>query len=149
MKKKIILGIAALLVLIQLIRIDKTNPPIDKTKDFITLTNPSEEVKAILATSCNDCHSHETTYPWYTDIAPVSWWVKDHINDGRRHLNFSVWGSYTEKKQQHKLQECVDEVKEGGMPLESYTLIHSHAALSPEQQQKLSTWFASLIKPKK
>lgn len=148
MTKKIILGLVILLVLIQFIRIDKTNPPVDKAKDFITLTQPSDEVKGILINSCYDCHSNESTYPWYTNVAPVSWWVKNHINEGREHLNFSEWGNYTEKRQQHKLDECIEEVHEGEMPLSTYTLIHKTAALSPAQQETLNTWITTLIKKK-
>jgi hypothetical protein len=148
MTKKIILGLVVLLVLIQFIRIDKTNPPVDKSIDFITLTQPSAEVKGILLTSCYDCHSNETTYPWYTNIAPVSWWLKHHINEGREHLNFSQWGSYTEKRQQHKLEECIEEVHEGEMPLSNYTLMHKEATLSPAQQEQLNAWIATLIKKK-
>lgn len=149
MIKKIIIGIVLLLVVIQLIRIDKTNPSTDKSKDFITLTHPSEEIRAILVTSCYDCHSHETTYPWYSNVAPSSWFMKDHVNDGRKHLNFSTWADYARKKQLHKLEECIDEVKEGEMPLTSYTWTHEHAALNPEQTEKLTSWLATLMKEKK
>ncbi len=148
MLKKIILGLIVFLVLIQFIRIDKTNPPVDKKKDFITLTNPSPEVKAILITSCYDCHSNESTYPWYSNVAPVSWWLKNHINEGREHLNFSEWGSYTEKRQQHKLDECIEEVEEGEMPLSSYTVTHKNAALSPAQKEKFNSWITTLIRKK-
>ena len=149
MTKKIIIGIALLLIAIQFIRIDKVNPVTDKSKDFTVLTNPSDEVRAILVTSCYDCHSHETIYPWYSNVAPLSWWLKDHVNEGRKHLNFSVWGDYTEKKQKHKLEECLDEIKEGEMPLQTYTLIHKHAALNAEQKERLTSWIATLIKKKK
>ncbi|HSZ72165.1 MAG TPA: heme-binding domain-containing protein [Cytophagaceae bacterium] len=149
MTKKIIIGIILLLVAIQVIRIDKTNPPVDKSKDFITLTHPSEEIRAMLVTSCYDCHSHETTYPWYSNVAPASWFLKNHINDGRKHLNFSTWSDYSEKKQQHKLEECIDEVKEGEMPLTPYTWTHQHAALTPNQQEKLAAWFRTWVKEKK
>ncbi|MBC7486767.1 MAG: heme-binding domain-containing protein [Cytophagaceae bacterium] len=149
MLKKIIFGLIILLVLIQFIRIDKTNPPVDKSKDFITLTQPSDEIKGILVTSCYDCHSNETNYPWYTNVAPLSWWLKNHINEGREHLNFSEWATYTEERQQHKLDECIEEVHEGEMPLSSYTIImHKDAALSPAQKDALNTWIATLIKKK-
>jgi len=148
MLKKIILGLIVALVLIQFIRIDQTNPPVDKSKDFITLTQPSEEVKGILVTSCYDCHSNETQYPWYTNVAPLSWWLKHHINEGREHLNFSEWATYAEKRQQHKLDECMEEVHEGEMPLSSYTIMHKDAALSPAQKEVLNAWIATLIKKK-
>ena len=132
------------LIVIQFFRIDKTNPPVKTEMDFINITKPSPEVTQILKTSCYDCHSHESVYPWYTNVAPVSWWIKSHINDARRHLNFSEWGSYSNKKADHKLEECIEMTDAGDMPLPSYTLIHSNATLSKQQQHALVTWFKSL-----
>ena len=149
MKKKLTLkniGIALVLILIisQFFRIDKTNATFDNNNDFIAMNKPSEEVATILKTSCYDCHSNTTVYPWYTNIAPVSWWIKDHVNEGSHHLNFSIWGTYKTKKQDHKLEECVGEVEEGEMPLSSYTLMHGNATLSKEQQKLLADWFNSI-----
>ncbi|HQQ93116.1 MAG TPA: heme-binding domain-containing protein [Bacteroidia bacterium] len=142
--KKISLTILILLVLIQAFRIDKTNPPIDPARDFLAISGASSEVSAILKTSCYDCHSHNSVYPWYTNIAPVSWWIKNHINEGRRHLNFSEWGQYSAKKADHKLEECVEMIQEGEMPMSSYTLVHKGTALSDEQKLLLVNWFNSL-----
>ncbi|AMM52854.1 cytochrome C [Rufibacter sp. DG15C] len=139
-KTKILWAIVGLLVLIQFIRIDKTNPPADPAQDFITLKNPPQEVAHILKASCYDCHSNHTTYPWYTNVAPVSWWVKRHINEGRDELNFSEWGNYTAKRAAHKLDESYELVAEGEMPLSSYTLIHANARLSEPQKQQLLAW---------
>lgn len=139
-------AILAFLIVAQFFRIDKTNPTIDITKDFIAISNPNEEVKRILKASCYDCHSNETKYPWYTNVAPVSWMVKNHINEGRKHLNFSVWGTYDLKKLDHKLEECVDEVKEGEMPMSAYSLFHNEAILSEAQKAVLVDWFGSLRK---
>ena len=82
--KKIILVVIAVFVIIQFIRIDKSNPQTNPTSDIINITNPPSEVKSILKNACYDCHSYETKYPWYAEIAPVSWLLKNHINDGRR-----------------------------------------------------------------
>ena len=123
-KTKILWAILGLLVLIQFIRIDKTNPPADPAKDFIALKNPPQAVANMLKASCYDCHSNKSTYPWYTNVAPVSWWVKRHITEGRQELNFSEWGDYTPKKAAHKLDESYEMVTEGEMPLSSYTLMH-------------------------
>ena len=137
MKKKILIGVVIVLVGIQFIRIDKTNPPVDASKDFMTITDPPEEVEKLIRTSCYDCHSNESTYPWYSNIAPVSWWVKDHINEAREELNFSEWGTYEWKRTDHKLEECAEEVDEGEMPLKSYLIAHSEARLSHEDRAKL------------
>lgn len=144
MLKKILLGLVAVLVIIQFFRIDKTNPPVDASQDFMTLTSPPAEIAQIMKDACYDCHSHETAYPWYTNVAPVSWWVKNHINEGREHLNFSIWGTYTEKKADHKLEECYEEVEEGKMPMDSYTWAHAEARLTDTQREQLVSWFKSL-----
>lgn len=141
MVKKIALALVAILIIIQFFRIDKTNPEVIAENDFIQMVQPEENIQAILRTSCYDCHSNETNYPWYTNIAPVSWWVKDHINDGRKHLNFSEWGTYKEKRQNHKLEECYEEVEEGEMPMESYLIMHGEAKLSADQKNELVHWF--------
>lgn len=142
--KKISLYVLITLVLIQAIRIDKTNEPVNRASDFLTVTQADNEIAGILKTSCYDCHSDEATYPWYTNIAPVSWWIKHHINEGRHHLNFSKWGTYSAKKADHKLEECVEIINEDEMPMGSYTIMHSNAKLSIVQKEKLITFFNSL-----
>ena len=87
-RKKVGWGALILLLLIQVFSIDKTNPPADPQDDFMTLTAPPVEIKTILKNACYDCHSNHTEYPWYTNIEPVSWWVKGHIKNGRRQVNF-------------------------------------------------------------
>lgn len=144
MKKKIGIGLLVVIVGMQFFRIDKTNPPVIGGEDIIAMTDPSEEVQTILKNSCYDCHSNEVKYPWYTNIAPVSWFVGDHIEEGREHLNFSTWAQYSEKKRAHKLKECVEEVEEHEMPLESYTWMHSEAKLTEEQREMLEDWFKSI-----
>jgi len=142
----ILLIIFAILVLIQFITIDKTNPPVEAAKDFATIANPPQDVQLILRESCYDCHSNTTTYPWYSNVAPVSWWLKNHITDGRRHLNFSEWGSYTAKKADHKLEESIEMVEEGEMPMTSYTLLHQEAKLTAAEKEKLINWLKTYRK---
>ena len=144
--KKIAWGLLAALVVIQFFRIDKTNPPYDSKNDFISLTNPPENVKSLLKAACYDCHSNESIYPWYTNIAPISFWIKGHINNGRKHLNFSEWGTYNDNRKDHKMEECVEYVGEAWMPLSSYTWVHSDARLSDEDRNRLVTYFESLRK---
>lgn len=143
-KKNILLGVLILLGVIQLFRIDKTNKVSAPEIDFITMTHADAEISKILKTSCYDCHSNEVKYPWYTNIAPVSWWIKHHINEGSEHLNFSEWGNYASRKADHKLEECVEMIESGEMPMSSYTLLHNEAKLSKEQQARLINWFNSL-----
>jgi len=142
MKKKWYLIILVfILLMIQFIRIDKTNPAVDPAKDFITINNPPLEIAKVIKSSCYDCHSNETTYPWYSNIAPVSWYLKNHINEARKRVNFSEWADYPTNKALKKLEACADDIIEGEMPLSSYTLMHSSASLNSGQIKTLSEWF--------
>lgn len=143
--KRVLLTLLIVFVGLQFIRIDKNNPKVEQAKDFIAITQPSEEIENMLRTACYDCHSNETKYPWYTNVAPVSFWIKHHIDEGREHLNFSEWGDYSEDKRNHKLHECEEETEEGEMPLSSYTLTHGDAKLSSEQKEELAEWFESMM----
>lgn len=141
--KKIIIALIAILIIIQFKRIDTINPVTDSTKDYVVIAKAPQEIRDLLRTSCYDCHSNETNYPWYSNIAPVSWYVGNHIKEGRRHLNFSEWGNYEMKRKIKKLEDCVTELEEDEMPLSSYTLIHAHAKLSAENKATLIEWFKS------
>lgn len=144
MKKKILLGLVAFFITIQLIRIDKTNPAYNEAEDFLTVTQAPADMAALVKTACYDCHSHQSAYPWYTNIAPVSWLIANHIKEGRQHLNFSTWSSYPAEKAAHKLEECAEEVSEGEMPMKSYVLMHSEAKMTDAQKEKLVAWFNEL-----
>ncbi len=144
MKKKIILGIGIVFVLMQFVRIDKSVPDYNQSDDIMVAANPSVEVVTILKTSCYDCHSFESKYPWYSNIAPVSFFLKNHIDEGREELNFSIWSSYSVKKKIHKLEEMKEMVSEGEMPLDSYLIMHQEAALSDESKEKLIDWVDEL-----
>lgn len=139
--KRVLLGLLVGFVIIQFFQIDKTQPPSDPVDDFINLLSPPEQVATLLKRSCYDCHSYQTQYPWYTSVAPLSWWIGHHISQGREHLNFSEWGKYTERRQRHKLEECWEEVENELMPLKSYLWVHSEAKLSQEQASLLINWF--------
>ena len=141
MKKKILYSLLAIVIIIQFSPIDKTNPEVNQPDDFIEITNPSLEITTMLKSSCYDCHSNETKYPWYSNVAPISWWVKQHIDEGRDELNFSEWGTFKEKRKDHKLEECYEMLEEGEMPLNEYTWTHSEAKLTSEQKKQLMGWF--------
>ena len=143
-KKKIVLFVLVLLIAFQFIRIDKSTKPVDPALDIIELTKPDAEIASVLKASCYDCHSNQPAYPWYTNIAPVSWWIKHHINEGTHHLNFSDWGNYTQKRKDHKLEECIEMVEEDEMQMSSYTLMHKDAKLSLAQKTLLINWFKAL-----
>jgi len=137
LKTILIIALVALVV-IQFIPMDKNEQGYASIETFELETRPSPEVAALLKTNCYDCHSDQTEYPWYSQIAPVSFWLDDHIRDGKKHFNVSEWASYSTKKKDHKLDELIEEVKEGEMPLDSYTWVHG--GLSEEQQQLLVQW---------
>lgn len=99
-----------------------------------------EEVKNILVKSCNDCHSNNTIHPWYNTIQPVAWWLNHHVEEGKQHLNFDAFASYSLRKQYHKLEETEEMIAEDEMPLFSYTLLHRDAILNDAQKQVLIDW---------
>lgn len=145
LKRKHILPILGLIfIIIQFFRIDKTNPPIDPKLDFVSNLNPPSEVKKKIVDACYDCHSHDTEYPWYTNVAPVSWWVKGHITGGRQHLNFSKWKEYSKEKQDHKIEECIEMLEMKWMPLASFTWLHSEAKMSDAEREEMIAYFKSL-----
>ena len=138
--KKIAWTLLILFVAIQFYRPEKNESSKDHLSEFLVETNPSQEVAGILKSSCYDCHSDHTNYPWYNQVAPVSWWLADHIEEGKEHLNFSDWDSYSPKKKDHKLEELIEEVEEGEMPLKEYTWTHAEADLTEQQRQAVMEW---------
>lgn len=143
---KILIGVALALIVIQFFGIDKSAVASDPSKDLIAIEETPAEVQDILKQACYDCHSYKTEYPWYTNVAPLSWWIGHHIDEGRHHLNFSVWGEYSDKRREHKMEEFYEEVEEGEMPLTSYTWAHSEAKLSNEQKELIINWAKTVRK---
>ena len=142
--KRILLGLLILLVIAQFIRPDQTNPPVEEAQDFIFVNNPPSEIATTLKAACYDCHSHETKYPWYSQVSPISWWIDHHIEEGREHLNFSIWTTYSPKRKAHKMEECYEEVEDGDMPLIGYDLMHAEAKLSDDQKKALVDYFKEM-----
>lgn len=136
--------LAAILLGIQLIRPDFQNPASDPAQDFKAIAKPPAEVAAILDAACYDCHSNQTRYPWYSQIAPVSWWLANHVREGREHVNFSSYGAYGAADQADILEESAEVVSKGEMPLKSYTWTHGAARLSDAQRKQMTDWFNSL-----
>ena len=146
MKKKIFLVILALLVIIQFIRPARNVSTSVSANDITKHFTVPEDVNQILKRACNDCHSNNTIYPWYTNIQPVGWWMANHVKEGKGHLNFSEFGGYTPKRQHHKLEEVVEMVKEGEMPLNSYTWVHKDAKLTEQEKVLMVNWAEILRK---
>ncbi|MFM2360503.1 MAG: hypothetical protein RLY16_2496 [Bacteroidota bacterium] len=147
MLKKLGWVLLILVVAIQFFRPEKNIHPETSAvaKDISTLYPVPDKVKDILKTSCNDCHSNNTAYPWYSNFQPVAWWLNDHVQEGKRELNFNEFAGYRLRKQYHKLEEIVEQVKEGEMPLKSYTLVHGNAKLTEDQKYTLTAWSEALL----
>ncbi len=144
MKKKLYragLWLLAIFAGMQLLPVDRANPPVAPGQ---ALAVPAE-VDAILRPSCYDCHSNETRWPWYTYVAPVSWWIAGHVHDGRRKLNFSEWSSLDAAHQAHLLNRMEDEIMEGHMPPVSYLKMHDDVRITPLQNKILVNWMSAIL----
>lgn len=141
---KLIGALAVLFVVAQAIVPAKTNPPTDPAKTLKAVRPDAADAVAVMERSCRDCHSNETTWPWYSSVAPISWLVAHDVNEGRGELNISEFGTYDARKQQHKLEEACDQVRNGEMPMWIYTIQHPDAKLQPGDVDRICA--ASLVK---
>jgi hypothetical protein len=142
--KKVLMGLLVLVLGLQFVRPEKNTSGVS-TNALSTKYPVPEAVMAILKPACMDCHSNSTRYPWYAEIQPVGIWLADHVNDGKRHLNFSEFTAKRIAVQNHKFEEIIENVKEEEMPLSSYTWIHSDAKLTPDQRALITTWAQSMM----
>jgi hypothetical protein len=140
MKKKIFIGLLFILIAIQFIRPQENNGEADTPNDISHYVQVPDNVMHTLKTSCYDCHSNHTNYPWYSKINPVGLWLNNHIQEGKSELNFSDFSTYDNKKIDHKLEEIGEELEEGHMPLPAYTLVHADAKLSEQQVKEIVEW---------
>ena len=131
------LALVTVFLLLQLKQANRTNPPVGSEVDA------PPEIAAILERACRDCHSHRTDWPWYSYVAPVSWWVADHVHHGRDDLNFSQWPVHDPEKLEHNFHEIDEQIEEGEMPLKSYLILHPEARLSEEDRAVLRDWARS------
>ncbi|MGD8375193.1 MAG: heme-binding domain-containing protein [Acidobacteriota bacterium] len=129
-----LVGVVAALLLIQVVPVERTNPPVEQEVDA------PAPVRAILRRSCYDCHSHETVWPWYAHVAPVSWLVARDVRHGRHHVNFSAWNRLDAEERQEAMEEIWEEVSEGEMPLWFYLPLHPDARLSDADRATLRDW---------
>lgn len=118
----------------------RTNPPSNPADNIDTVARVTPEVKAILDRSCRDCHSNETRWPWYSRVPPLSIGVIDHVNDARRHMNFSTWGSYDPEDAREFLVDMCALAQKRDMPIPSYTWLHREAPLSDHDIVLLCAW---------
>jgi hypothetical protein len=138
------IGLAVVLMVIQFHRPERSNPVVDPAGDITAQVPVPAAVRSILERSCFDCHSNQTRWPWYSNVAPVSWLVARDVDEGRQHLNFSEWGSYKQGKRVARLDMIINEVDKGGMPLKNYLLMHGEADLAEADKDILCTWAEQL-----
>lgn len=138
--KKIAVVLLVVFLGLQFYRPAKNLSAAPSPNDILLRHPASPEVSAVLKRACYDCHSNNTVYPWYAEVQPVRWWLDSHINDGKRHLNFSEFGTYSKKRAADKLEEIIDEVEQKQMPLPSYTWAHPEARLTPDEIKALVAW---------
>lgn len=142
--KKIGIALVIILIVLQAFSPEK-NRSDDHSKNIATLYPVSKEVDAILVKACNDCHSNNSKYPWYAGVQPLAWWINHNIKDGKKHFNLDDFANYKLNKQYHKMEELIEEVKEGEMPFKPYVLMHNEAKLTPEERAILSSWAQSVL----
>jgi hypothetical protein len=146
MRKKILITLAILLVIIQFIHPEKNKAPGRQANALATLITVPDNIKNIFAKACNDCHSNNTRYPWYSRIQPVDWWMNNHVRKGKREFNFDEYANRPLRYQYHKMEEIADEVEEGEMPLDSYTWMHRDARLTETEKKEVIDWANSVRK---
>jgi heme-binding protein len=132
--KQILLGLGVIIAGIQLVPVSRSNPA-------ITGEVPAPaQVREVLQRACLDCHSHETRWPWYAYVAPVSWLIEHDVEEGREHLNLSAWDAYASGKRTKLFKEIREEIEEGAMPPWYYLTMHPSARLSERDLALLRGW---------
>lgn len=138
--KKILLGLLIVFIVIQFIQPKRNVSDGILPTGMTTIYSVPEKVQGILKTACYDCHSNNTNYPWYSKVQPFGWLLARHIKKGKAELNLSEFGSYSQRRQISKLNGIANSLKDGTMPLSSYTMIHRDARLSKEDKDLLMQW---------
>jgi len=138
--KRIGIAIIVLFVAIQLLPVDRRNPAVDPSRTIYATQNVPPRVRSVFDSSCMDCHSNETRWPWYAHVAPASWIVAHDVHEGRKEMNFSEWGDYSPEKKEDKLEEICEQVVNGDMPESKYLFIHRKAKPTEEQRNAVCKW---------
>ncbi len=144
MVKKILIGLLLLVVVMQLLQPMRNISEGISENDISKVYALPVDVQHVFEQKCYDCHSNNTRYPWYIHIQPIEWWMASHIKDAKDHLNFSEFKTYDEKSAADKLEEMLEEITEGEMPLKSYVWLHAEAKVTPEETKAINDWVESL-----
>lgn len=143
--KKIIIVVLVALVGIQFFPAKRNQNATVLETDFIKTYDVPIEIQTILTTSCYDCHSNNTNYPWYNKIQPITWLLENHISKGKEELNFSEFGDYSKRRKKNKLKSIISQIKDEEMPLSSYTIIHDDAILTEQEKTNIISWIKQNI----
>ncbi|MBN2083384.1 heme-binding domain-containing protein [bacterium] len=141
--KKVLVGILLIIIVavvaIQFVPVERSNPPVEAA------LVADAQVVEVIKTSCFDCHSNETVWPWYSYVAPVSWQISEHVTEGREHLNFSNWENLDPDRRGYIAEEILDEIEEGGMPLPVYLRMHPQAAVDDQELEVIRRWAEAIM----
>ena len=138
--KLALLLLIVVLIVLQFFQPEKNKGSITQESDLIVVVSVPDSLAEILITSCYDCHSNHTEYPWYSRISPVSWYLYKHVRDGKENLNLSEFGDLSKAEKIGALSDLYDALEAGTMPLQSYMLIHRDARMSQEEIDALLDW---------
>lgn len=139
------LFLLAALVIIQFIH-PKKNKSEGPQPNFIGNVYPiPADVKTVMEKACNDCHTNNTKYPWYATLQPIHWWMENHVKEGKQHVNYDEYTNRPLRYQFHKMEETIDMIKEGEMPLDSYTWTHKDAKLTDNEKKLIVNWAESVM----
>jgi hypothetical protein len=144
--KKILLILVVMLIAIQFFQPEKNISSVKSVNHISNKYPIPDNVRVTLEKSCYDCHSNNTRYPWYAKLQPVAWWLNSHVDEGKGEINFDEFLTYPAKKARHKMEEVNEMVKEGEMPLNSYTWVHKEAVLSETEKLAIANWAVSTMK---
>lgn len=146
MIRKILLFLLAVLIIIQFFHPEKNLSAVEQPNALAKRYPVPASVDTIMKKACYDCHTNNSRYPWYFKVQPSAWFLANHISDGKRHLNFDEFMTYTKEKQDHKLEDLIDMVEHDEMPLSSYKWMHADARLDEQQKSTIAAWAKQLRK---
>lgn len=142
----ILLGLLMIFIIIQFLGPNRPSQRVENPADLIQVEQIDNDIADLLKAACYDCHSMETKYPWYANVAPIKWSIYDHVIEGRDELNFSEWANMEKRRKIRKLKEIGEEIEENKMPLDGYVSLHSEADLTAEQKEMLISWSNELAR---
>ena len=122
---------------IQFVPTERNQSAIEPKTDFMLVNNVPNKIEKKIKTSCYDCHSNNTKYPWYNKIQPAAWFLEDHIKEGKAELNFNEWDSLSNRRKASKLRSIIKQLENSKMPLDSYTFIHKDAVFSDDEKEEV------------